>query len=245
MLNEGAILHLCIYIRKQKIKKLKNFTEYQVSHNRIKNIIFDLGGVVINIDWQLTVDAFQQLADPAYRDQNEDLIQKGTYKAQFFEDYEVGKISDTVFFQHLRETFHLQATNAQIAQAWNALLQNIPQERIALIKKLGETHRTFILSNTNAVHIAEATNILQRENGIADFADLVEKAYYSHIMHKRKPWASIYQQLVDENNLKPEETLFIDDGLANIEAANGVGLQGLHVVANLDGWLQFFQTTLV
>jgi putative hydrolase of the HAD superfamily len=224
---------------------LKNFTEHQVSRDQIKNIIFDLGGVVINIDWQLTVEAFQQLADPAYRDQNEDLIQKGTYKAQFFEDYEVGAISDAVFFQHLRDTFHLQATDAQIADAWNALLQDIPQARLDMIKKLGETHRTFILSNTNAVHIAEAANILQRENGVADFDDLVEKAYYSHIMQKRKPWASIYQQVIEENNLKPEETLFIDDGEANIIAATEVGLQGLHVVANLNGWQQFFEETLV
>lgn len=224
---------------------MKNFTEHQVSRDRIKNIIFDLGGVVINIDWQLTVDAFQELADPAYRDQNEDLIQKGTYKAQFFEDYEVGKITDVVFFQHLRDTFHLQANDAQIANAWNALLQDIPQVRVDMIKKLGTTHRTFILSNTNAVHIAEATNILQRENNVADFDDLVEKAYYSHTMHKRKPWASIYQQVIDENNLKPEETLFIDDGEANVIAANEVGLQGLQVVANLNGWQQFFEETLV
>jgi putative hydrolase of the HAD superfamily len=64
-------------------------------------------------------------------------------------------------------------------------------------------------------------------------------------MQKRKPWASIYQQVIEENNLKPEETLFIDDGEANIIAATEVGLQGLHVVANLNGWQQFFEETLV
>ena len=224
---------------------MKKFTEYKVSRSQIKNIIFDLGGVVINIDWQLTVAAFQELAKPEFRAQNEDLIQKGTYKAQFFIDYEVGSISDATFCQHLRDTFHLDANDAQISQAWNALLMDVPANRIELINNLRNTHRTFVLSNTNAIHIEEANNILHRAHGIATYDDLVEKAYYSHLMNKRKPWPEIYQQIVDENELNPAETLFIDDNAENVQAANSVGLQGLHVVPNLNGSVQFFSEILV
>lgn len=229
---------------KKTSKKLKNFTEYQVSRPQIKNIIFDLGGVVINIDWQFTVDAFQQLANPAFRAQNEDLIQKGTYKAQFFIDYEIGKIDDATFCQKLRETFHLEGSNAQISEAWNALLMEVPKDRIELIHNLRKTHRTFVLSNTNAIHIKEANHILQQAHGVATYDDLVEKAYYSHLMNKRKPWPEIYRQVIDENQLNPAETLFIDDNLENVQAANTVGLQGLHVVPNLNGSVQFFSEAL-
>ncbi|OJJ14242.1 hypothetical protein BKI52_43680 [marine bacterium AO1-C] len=224
---------------------MKNFTEYQVSRHQIKNIIFDLGGVVINIDWQLTVAAFQKLAKPEFKAQNEDLIQKGTYKAQFFIDYEIGSINDATFCQHLRDTFHLDANDAQISEAWNALLMDVPANRIELINNLRNTHRTFVLSNTNAIHIEEANNILHKAHGVTTYDDLVEKAYYSHLMNKRKPWPEIYQQIIDENELNPAETLFIDDNVENIQAANSVGLQGLHVVPNLNGSVQFFNEILV
>lgn len=226
-------------------KKLKNFTEYQVSRSNIRNIIFDLGGVVINIDWQLSIDAFQQLANPAYRAQNTEMIQNETYKAPFFIDYEIGKIDDVTFCQKLREKFHLEGSNEQIADAWNGLLLDVPQDRIELLHSLRKTHRTFILSNTNAIHIMGASKILHDAHGIAQYDDLVEKAYYSHLMNKRKPWPGIYQQIIDENQLKAEETLFIDDSVDNVQAANQVGLQGLHVVPNLNGSVQFFNEVLV
>ena len=128
-------------------KKLKNFTEIQVSHANIKNIIFDLGGVIINIDWQLSINAFLQLVQPQYRNQYQDLIQNGTYKEQFFVDYEIGKIDDATFCQKLRETFHIEAAinNSQIITAWNALLMDIPNDRVELLRNLGTTHRTFVL----------------------------------------------------------------------------------------------------
>lgn len=226
-------------------KKLKNFTELQVSRANIKNIIFDLGGVVIDIDWQLSVDAFLQYVRPGYVEQYNDLLQGGTYKAQCFIDYEIGKINETVFCQELRKLFYLEANDAQIIGAWNALLMTVPKARLELLANLRKTHRTFVLSNTNASHLKDVEVILQQSHGIANCGELVEKAYYSHLMGKRKPWASIYEQVLHENNLKPEETLFIDDGLANVEAANKVGIQGLHVVANQDGWIQFFNEVLV
>lgn len=225
-------------------KILKNFTEHQVSRPNIKNIIFDLGAVIININLQLTAEALKQLISPTFESQKDDLVQKA-YKAPFFIDYELGKIDDATFCQSLRETFHLDATNEQIIAAWNTLLQDIPSDRIELLHHLRKTHRTFILSNTNAIHIKEVNQILHKSHGLATCDDLVDKAYYSHLMHLRKPWSAIYEQVIDENELNPAETLFIDDNLENIQAANSVGLQGLHVVANLNGSVQFFSEALV
>mgnify|MGYP001061429358 CR=1 FL=1 len=225
-------------------KILKNFTEHQISRANIKNIIFDLGAVIINIDLQLTATALKQLINPTFESQKDDLVQKA-YKAPFFIEYELGKIDDATFCQRLRDEFHLEANDDQIVAAWNTLLLDIPAERIELLHNLRKTHRTFILSNTNTIHIKEVNQILHKSHQIATCDDLVEKAYYSHIMHKRKPWPEIYQQVIDENGLDPTETLFIDDNEANIKAANSVGLQGLLVVPNLNGSVQFFSEITV
>lgn len=189
----------------------------------IKNIIFDLGGVVLNIDFGLTNKAFEDLGVPDF----------ARYITQhhitpLFEAYETGKIDDAVFIKGVRELSGLPLSEAQITAAWNALLLDFPPARIELLKKLRTKYRLFLLSNTNALHLREFNERLKRQSGLY-LEDIFEKAYYSHAVGLRKPHAEIYRLVIEENGLNPAETLFIDDTASNFSGAEEVGLKTLHL----------------
>jgi HAD superfamily hydrolase (TIGR01509 family) len=191
----------------------------------IKNIIFDLGAVIINIDFQFTFEAFSKLC-------NTDLLTviKRFRDLRIFERYELGELNDEEFRNLIREEFNLLLTNADIDKAWNALLLDIPPQRIELIKKLSESYRLFVLSNTNNIHIIEVNNILHRSTGQRSLDQLFEKVYYSYHIGMAKPSLQIYERVLLENKLKAVETLFIDDNLDNIKGAEQAGLRTLHII---------------
>ena len=116
----------------------------------------------------------------------------------------------------------------QIIDAWNALLLDFPRERIDLLKKIKTRYRTFLLSNTNSIHLKEFQERLHTEQGVY-LEDLFEKAYYSHVVKLRKPHADIFNLVMNENNLVPAETLFIDDTESNFPEAQRLGIQIYHL----------------
>jgi glucose-1-phosphatase len=188
-----------------------------------KNIIFDLGGVVLNIDFKKTEAAFKLLGWDSFSD----------YISQFhitdlFEDYETGKIDDLQFVNGISELMGKAANNENIIEAWNALLLDFPRERISLLKNLKGSFRTFLLSNTNAIHLREFQQRLHEKEGVY-LEDLFEKTYYSHVVKMRKPSAEIFELVLRENNLVPEETLFIDDTASNFEEATRMGIHVYHL----------------
>ena len=139
--------------------------------------------------------------------------------ADFFKEYECGLIDDAGFVAAIKDRFQQNVTDGQVIAAWNALLLDFPPSRIEFLKSISSKYRLFLFSNTNALH-REAFNIIYQntfKNGHLD--ELFEKAYYSHILKMRKPEPSSYQFIIDENELLPAETLFIDDALVNIEGA--------------------------
>jgi HAD superfamily hydrolase (TIGR01509 family) len=188
----------------------------------IKNIIFDLGGVIINLDNQLTEDGFVSLGAKSFRE----YFGHG-HAASFFKDYEAGKMDDREFIGALKELTGITASDAEIVRAWNALLLDFPPERIQLLKELGKRYRIFLFSNTNAMHLAALRQIYQDTFGDNGLDGHFEKAYYSHILGLRKPDPESYRQILLENGLKASETLFVDDALINIEGAKAAGLKGL------------------
>ena len=191
-----------------------------------KHIIFDLGGVIINLDYQATVRAFSELCG---RDMTEAY---GKHKqAPLFDDIETGKISPADFREGLRNIFEIQASDEEIDLAWNKMLLDIPQERIDFLKEIGKQHRIFLLSNTNAIHKEAFEAILQQSSGLEKLDVLFEKCYYSHETDDRKPHPSIFEMVLKENGLEASETLFIDDSIQHIEGANSVGLQTIHLEA--------------
>ncbi|HVU97342.1 MAG TPA: HAD family phosphatase [Puia sp.] len=188
----------------------------------IKNIIFDLGGVIINLDNQRTTDAFVALGLKNIRE----YFGHG-HAASFFKDYEVGRITDREFIDAIRETGGLTASDQAIIDGWNALLLDFPRERIALLKQLQKTYRIFLFSNTNALHLAALQGIYTRTFGSGSLEDLFERTYYSHLLGMRKPDKASYEYILRENGLEGQETLFVDDAIINVEGAEQAGLKGL------------------
>jgi FMN phosphatase YigB (HAD superfamily) len=189
----------------------------------IKNIIFDLGGVIINLDNQLTEDAFIALGTKPIKE----YFGHG-HAASFFKDYEVGALSSQEFVDMIRSQTGIHASDEEVIRAWNALLLDFPAERIQLLKELGKSYRIFLFSNTNDLHL-QHLNQIYRDTfpGERSLDDHFEKAYYSHIMKMRKPDTASFQHILKENDLKGEETLFVDDALINVEGAEKAGLKGL------------------
>jgi putative hydrolase of the HAD superfamily len=189
----------------------------------IKNIIFDLGGVIMNLDFGLTEKAFTQLG---ITDFSKYLTQ--FHITPFFKEYEIGNIGHAEFIKGVQGLAPVVMTEVQIVDAWNAMLLDFPEERIELLKKLKRKYRLFLLSNTNALHHDEFQKRFKEITG-SYIESIFEKTYYSHTAHMRKPLAAIYQLVIDENGLNAAETLFIDDTASNFEGATQTGLQTLHL----------------
>jgi glucose-1-phosphatase len=189
----------------------------------IKNIIFDLGGVIMNIDFKKTEAAF---ADLGFTDFSKHMTQ--FHITSFFEDYETGKIDDADFIKGIQQMAGKPLTAAEIVHAWNALLLDFPLERIALLEKLKKRYRLFLLSNTNALHYKAFQQTLYAVTG-KKLEDIFEKTYYSHVVSLRKPDEAIYRLVIDENKLNPDETLFIDDTASNFTGAEEAGIQVFHL----------------
>ncbi|MEM7768990.1 MAG: HAD family phosphatase [Cyanobacteria bacterium P01_E01_bin.6] len=192
----------------------------------IEAIIFDLGGVIINIDYDRTIEKFSTLSRLNFAETYTQHRQNA-----LFDQFETGRISADVFRQGLRQLLQVDFSDHDFDDAWNAMLLDIPSSRIDRLEALGRQNRIFLLSNTNEIHKQAFDQIVQESFGsrITNLAQLFEKVYYSHLVGDRKPNASIFERVLSDNHLNPETTLFIDDTLGHIEGAKRVGLQTLHL----------------
>jgi HAD superfamily hydrolase (TIGR01509 family) len=191
----------------------------------IKNIIFDLGGVILNLDNKRTEEAFAKLGVKNLR-QSFGL----GHADSFFKDYEIGKITDQQFIGSIRTMGGLdRVTDQEIIAGWNALLLDFPAERIELLRQLGKRYRLFLFSNTNSLHLAALRNIYTQTFGAGTLDDHFERTYYSHLLGMRKPGKESYEYILRENGLEGRETLFVDDAIVNVEGAEQAGLKGLYL----------------
>jgi haloacid dehalogenase superfamily, subfamily IA, variant 3 with third motif having DD or ED len=181
----------------------------------IKNIIFDLGGVILNIDYFKTVEAFRDLGIA-----NFDEIFSQYKQMSFSDDFETGKISPHQFYQEIVNLSGVDLDFEEFKQAWNALLLDLPSERIQLLKKLSSKYRLFLYSNTNATHYDAFIDLVGQ-----DFDRIFEKTYYSHIFGYRKPNHDGFELILSQNQLIPQETLFVDDSNQHILSANSLGIK--------------------
>jgi putative hydrolase of the HAD superfamily len=192
----------------------------------IKNIIFDLGGVVINIDYKLTLREFAALGlkdiDKVYTQFNQ---------LPWFDKYDTGGISSEMFISEFSKLLAPGTSREQIVNAWNSMLLDFPIERAELLLNLKKRYRTFLLSNTNDLHIKYYFEKVKTEYGYDELKDFFEKEYYSHQVGLRKPGVEIYEFVLKDKNLKASETLFIDDTLKNVEGAREAGLKAYFLQA--------------
>jgi len=189
----------------------------------VKNIIFDLGNVIIDLDIPRTEKRFKALLE----DEFEASFAK-SHAADVFNRYEVGQFSEEEFVAILQDSTEKEVTPEQVVDAWNGMLLGIPPQRFDLLERLQPKYNLYLLSNTNATHLAWVDAHLQAEHDmtIQDFDNrYFLKPYYSHLINLRKPDTEVYEFVLADAGLEAGETLFIDDNADNIEGAKKVGLQ--------------------
>ena len=190
---------------------------------KCKAIIFDLGAVVLNINYQNTIDEFTKLG----------VINPATFyskkvQTNLFNQIETGMISSNEFLKALQKETKNANIN-QVEKAWNAMLLDLPEERVQLIKKLKNNHSIYLLSNTNAIHIDAFKKQLGNKKWLA-FCKLFDKMYLSHELGLRKPDVKIFEYILNEQKLKSEEVFFIDDSPQHIASAKKIGIHCHHLL---------------
>ena len=188
----------------------------------IRHIIFDLGGIFLNLDYHLTARAFRRIGVTQY-----DEVFSQHHANPLFEQLETGHLSNEDFFQSIRELTRLPLSNEQITDAWNAMLLDMPTERITWLQSVTQQYEVYLFSNTNAIHYACFENICRRDLGNINFNALFRFAGYSHQLGFRKPAADSFRQLLANLRLNAADTLFIDDTPGNIRGAQAAGLNTL------------------
>lgn len=192
----------------------------------IKSIIFDLGGVIINVDASFTMAAFSKLGIP-----NPHEIFTLEKQGRLCDRLEVGDITAREFICELSELTPNDVPYEEILTAWNAMLLDIPAHRIDLLKQLRKKYDLYLLSNTNPMHTQYVNNLMLKTHDIT-FEDLFLKIYYSFEVGLRKADPKVFQHILDENELNPNQTLLVDDLENNILSAHNLGIQTLHVKRN-------------
>lgn len=198
----------------------------------IKNIIFDLGGVILHLDVPRSFEALSRLGNCSPQQ-----LARHCDQDPLFLSYERGALSPAEFLSGLRTLLdNTSLTDEQLIEAWNAMLLHFPPQNLELLRHLKEEgrYRMFLLSNTNVIHIEEVHRRLEVACGEKDFTSFFDGVYYSQEIGARKPDPEAYQPILDDWGLVPAETLFIDDNKTNLLGAEQLGIQTLHFPANGD-----------
>ena len=196
--------------------------------SEIKNIIFDLGGVLLNINPLLSL---QELERVSGIDQKE--LTKRFLSEHIFEKFDTGSLNPAQFRSELCRIMNTNVSDAEIDKAWNLLLLDFPLPRVELLKQLQNNYRIFLLSNTNSIHFDHYTHNFYEKYGIR-MVDLFDRVFVSHEIGIHKPDAGIYIHVLENAQINASETVFIDDSLANIEAAALLGIAGIHITNGQD-----------
>ncbi|MBM3452150.1 MAG: HAD family phosphatase [Bacteroidetes bacterium] len=189
----------------------------------IEAILFDLGGVLIEINYSATIQEFKKLGF-----QNVSHLYSQSKQAPLFEQFEKGQISSANFINKLLAMSNESCNPNKIVKAWNAMIGDFSVESILTLKNLQNKYRLFLLSNTNELHINLVYQKWKEVQKI-ELASLFEKINLSHEIGMRKPDQETFLAICENSNIKPINTLFIDDSLQHIEGAKRAGLQTIHL----------------
>lgn len=200
-------------------------TEFVLKDPSIKNLIFDLGGVILDLSVDTTLRSF---ADISGIEKNK--VQQLFISSPGFESYEKGEITDEEFRRFVKGLYKIDVSDEALDACWNAMLLGFPLKKLQLLETLKTKYNVYLLSNTNNIHLHYINTILLPRTCNKLLDDFFHRAYYSYRMGKRKPDAEIFEQVLQEGNFKPEETLFLDDNQSNVEGAKKLGIKTVHVI---------------
>ena len=189
----------------------------------IKNILFDLGGVILDINVQATLKGFYELGFPA------ELMQyPHSMTSDLFFKYETGKLDTNEFRNEIRRVAGIEMSDEAFDKAWNAMLLRIPAERTNLLKTLTTRYDLYMLSNTSALHTPVFERMYKDASGIS-MHEAFTKIYYSYEIGYHKPDAEAWEYVIKDAGILAEETLFLDDNIQNIKASQELGFNAIHV----------------
>lgn len=196
----------------------------------IKNIIFDFGNVLFDLDLSATDRTLQQLLGDQYPTAKANLLADDVFRL-----YEVGGLSTDEFVDALCRAAEPPLSPEQVVAAWNAIFIGMPRERFDLLLALRQRYSVFLLSNINDLHANWIDGYMAREHGLSDFQSrYFDAVYYSHLVRLRKPDRDIYEYVLADAELLPGETVFIDDLEPNVAAAQAVGIRGILKTPEVD-----------
>lgn len=190
----------------------------------IRNIIFDLGGVLLDIDYKRTEQAFKQLGFD-----NFDEVYSQLQQSETFDLFETGDLSADEFRDAIREASGKELSDADIDKAWNAMILDLPEKHIDFLDNVRDDYRIVLLSNTNEIHLECIYDKFGHE--FTEFEYLFERTYYSHLVGYRKPEVEIFEEILEDREMEAGETLFIDDSPQHVEGAREAGLHAYHLQA--------------
>ncbi len=188
-----------------------------------KNILFDLGGVILDINVQATLKRFYELGFPA------ELMQfPNSMTTDLYFKYETGKLDTEQFRNQIRKAAGVEMSDQIFDEAWNSMLVRFPEERIELLKTLSKHYDLYLLSNTSALHVKVFEKMYLKTAGEA-MQKVFKKLYYSHEIGWHKPDREAWEYVIGDAAIIAEETLFLDDNIHNIKAAQELGFQAIHI----------------
>ncbi len=194
-----------------------------VNPQKFKNILFDLGGVILDINVQATLKQFYELGFPA------DLMQfPHSMTTDLFFKYETGKLDSEAFRNEIRKKTGVEMSDQTFDEAWNAMLIQIPRERTDLLKLLSMRYDLYMLSNTSELHVKVFEKMYLDTAGVS-MHEVFKKIYYSHEIGWHKPDHEAWEHVIKDAEIRPEETLFLDDNIHNIKASQELGFQAIHI----------------
>jgi putative hydrolase of the HAD superfamily len=194
------------------------------SPQAIDAIIFDFGGVLYDIDYHAPARAFRALGMTDF-----ERIYAQAAQSELFDRLEVGQITNEAFIKALHELTPEGTTKEQVLAAWNVILLGIPKRRIEFVHSVKSRYRTFLLSNTNAIHVTAFERDIDRTMGLPFFKGAFEHIHYSNVLGLKKPHPETYLHVCSLHKLTPERTLFIDDSIQHVRGAIEAGLWAYHL----------------
>lgn len=188
-----------------------------------KNVIFDFGNVLFDLDLPQIFKRFEQLMGHRYES-----VMHTLRANRVFERYETGDLDTEHFLAQIVSHMDVGLSPEQVKEAWNAIFLQMPAHRFELLLALRQRYKVFLLSNINDLHLNWIEAYMTREHGIYDFETrYFDKVYYSHLIRLRKPERDIYEYVLRDANLNAQESIFFDDLPENVAAAAATGITGV------------------
>lgn len=189
----------------------------------VRNLIFDFGNVLFDLDLPRIPKGFQRLLGDQYPEAQEKLA-----RDRVFELYETGGLTSEEFIDALRFCASPALSAEAVTEVWNSIFLDMPRERLDMLLRLRQNYKVFLLSNINEMHEHWIADYMLRKHGVTDFeSTFFDGVYYSHLVRLRKPDREIYEYVLADAELKPEQTLFFDDLEVNVQAASELGIRGI------------------